>query len=60
LLFEAARAMRRAVPAVVAGLYPPRPAKGRHEDRWLQGHWSPDPIGDDVGGTSSTFGADRK
>lgn len=50
LLFEAARAMRRLVPPVVASLYPPRPAKGRHEDRWLQGHWSPEPIGDDVGG----------
>ena len=47
LLFEAARAISRAVPSVVAALYPPRPTKGRHEDRWMQGHWSPDPIGDD-------------
>jgi hypothetical protein len=46
LLFEAARALRPHVPAVVASLYPPRPSKGRHEDRWLQGHWSPDPIGE--------------
>ena len=47
LLLEAARAMRRAVPPVLAGMYPPRPTKGPHEDRWMQGHWSPAPIGDD-------------
>jgi hypothetical protein len=46
LLFEAARAIRAHVPSVVASLYPPRPLKGRHEDRWLQGHWSPEPIGE--------------
>lgn len=51
LLFEAARAIRRVVPSVVASLYPPRPSKGRHEDRWLQGRWSPEPIGDDVDAT---------
>jgi hypothetical protein len=51
LLFEAARAIGRAVPSVVESLYPPRPSKGRHEDRWLQGHWSPDPTGDETGGT---------
>lgn len=48
LLLEAARAMRRNVPSVVASLYPPRPMKGPHEDRWLQGQWSPEPIGDDA------------
>ena len=48
LLLEAARAMRRNVPKVVASLYPPRPMKGPHEDRWLQGRWSPEPIGDDA------------
>lgn len=53
LLFEAAGAIGRAVPPVVADLYPPRPAKGRHEDRWLQGHWSPEPIGDDHGGSTA-------
>lgn len=57
LLFEAARAMRCAVPAVVADLYPPRPAKGRHEDRWLQGYWSAGPIGDDA--EAPTAGADH-
>ena len=51
LLFEAARAIGRAVPPVVADLYPPRPSKGRHEDRWLQGHWSPESIGDDTSGS---------
>jgi hypothetical protein len=48
LLLEAARALRRYVPPVVASLYPPRPLKGPHEDRWLQGRWSPAPIGDDA------------
>ncbi len=48
LLLEAARAVRRSVPTVVASLYPPRPMKGPHEDRWLQGRWSPEPIGDDA------------
>jgi hypothetical protein len=47
LLLEVARTLRHRVPPVVASLYPPRPTKGRHEDRWLQGHWSPDPIGDE-------------
>lgn len=46
LLFEAAWALRDDVPSVVASLYPPRPMKGRHEDRWLQGHWSEEPIGE--------------
>jgi hypothetical protein len=48
LLLEAARAMRRHVPPVVASLYPPRLMKGPHEDRWMQGRWSPEPIGDDA------------
>jgi hypothetical protein len=48
LLLEAARTIRHRVPPVVASLYPPRPTKGPHEDRWLQGHWSPDPIGDEA------------
>jgi hypothetical protein len=43
LLLEAARAIRDAVPSVLADLYPPRPTKSAYEDRWLQGHWSPDP-----------------
>ena len=42
VLIEAARGLAGAVPRVVASLYPPRPAEGPHEARWLQGHWSPD------------------
>jgi hypothetical protein len=53
LLFEAARAMLRSVPTVIADLYPQRPSKGRHEDRWFQGHWSPQPTGDDRGRTTA-------
>jgi hypothetical protein len=40
LLYEAASAVRRHVPRVVSALYPARPVRGPHEDRWLQGHWS--------------------
>jgi hypothetical protein len=44
LLFDVACAIRDQVPTVVASLYPPRPMEGPHEDRWLQGHWTPEPI----------------
>lgn len=47
LLLEAARALMGRVPPVVASLYPPRPTKGQHEDRWFQGRWSADPVGND-------------
>lgn len=53
LLHDAARAIARTVPAVVADLYPPRPSVGPHEARWLQGHWSPDPTGDDATATEA-------
>ena len=43
VLLETARGLGSAVPTVVASLYPPRPAAGPHEDRWLQGHWSATP-----------------
>ena len=43
LLLEVARKLRERVPTVVASLYPPRPLKAPQEDRWLQGHWSPEP-----------------
>ncbi|MEX0985717.1 MAG: hypothetical protein WD096_11815 [Actinomycetota bacterium] len=46
VLLEAARGLSRVVPPVVASLYPPRPATGPHEARWLQGHWSADPTTD--------------
>jgi hypothetical protein len=58
LLFEAARAVARAVPSVVPALYPARPAKGRHEDRWLQGHWSPESVGDDDPVTTPVSGTE--
>jgi hypothetical protein len=57
LLFEAARAIGRAVPPVVADLYPPRPTVGPYEARWLQGRWSPAPIGDDVVASDGGDGA---
>jgi hypothetical protein len=44
LLLDAARRLGAKVPKVVASLYPPRPMVGPHEDRWLQGHWSSEPI----------------
>jgi hypothetical protein len=43
LLFDAAVRIHRRVPRVLPSLYPPRPSKGPHEDRWLQGRWSPEP-----------------
>jgi hypothetical protein len=47
-LLYAAIAIRRRIPRVLASLFPPRPTRGPHEHRWLQGRWSPDPTGDDV------------
>jgi hypothetical protein len=43
LLFEAARAVERHVPRVLGELYPPRPERGPHEGRWLQGRWTAEP-----------------
>ena len=43
MMLEVARRLPGRVPSVVASLYPPRPAEGPHEARWLQGQWSPDP-----------------
>ena len=48
LLYDAAVAIHRRLPRVLPSLFPPRPAEGRYEDRWLQGRWSPDPT-EDVG-----------
>jgi hypothetical protein len=42
-LFDAAVAIEERIPHSLASLFPPRPARGPHEDRWLQGHWSPEP-----------------
>jgi hypothetical protein len=43
LLFDAAVAIRRRIPRVVASLFPSRPTRGPREHRWLQGRWSPEP-----------------
>lgn len=48
LLFDAAVALARRIPRSLASRYPPRPARGPHEDRWLQGRWSPEPTKDAV------------
>jgi hypothetical protein len=45
LLFDAAVAIRRRIPRVVASLFPARPTRGPREQRWLQGRWSPEPTG---------------
>jgi hypothetical protein len=58
LLFEAARAVERHVPRVVGELYPPRPDRGPHEDRWLQGRWSAEPT-QDAPGTAAAPGVGR-
>jgi hypothetical protein len=46
LLFEAARAVRRHLPRVVSDLYPARPQRGPHEERWFRGSSSAEPTGD--------------
>jgi len=48
LLVACAKAVAGRVPPVVASLYPPRPARGPYEQRWLQGSWSPDPTSADA------------
>lgn len=46
VLFDVAVRVSRRVPRLLPSLYPPRPAEGPYEDRWLRGRWSADPIGD--------------
>ena len=48
VLFDAAIAIRRRIPRVVSSLFPPRPERGTHEHRWLQGRWSPESTGSDI------------
>jgi hypothetical protein len=48
VLLACAKAVANRVPPVVASLYPPRPARGPYERRWLQGSWSPDPTSADA------------
>jgi hypothetical protein len=45
-LYDAAVAIHRRIPRSLASVYPPSPVEGPHEDRWLQGHWGPDPTED--------------
>ena len=45
-LYDAAVAIHRRIPRSLPSLFPPRPAEGPYEDRWLQGRWSPDPTHD--------------
>jgi len=46
LLFDAAVAIRRRIPRVASSLFPPRPARGPREGRWLQGRWSSESTGE--------------
>jgi hypothetical protein len=48
VLFDTAVAIGRRIPRVVSSLFPPRPERGTHEHRWLQGRWSPESTGSDV------------
>jgi hypothetical protein len=47
-LLRAANTIQRDLPRVMPSLFPPRPARGPHEHRWLQGRWSPEPTGADT------------
>ncbi len=42
-LYDAAVEIHERIPRSLASLFPPRPTEGPHEDRWLQGHWTPEP-----------------
>ena len=42
-LYDAAVAIHERIPHSLPSLFPPRPTEGAYEDRWLQGHWTPDP-----------------
>jgi hypothetical protein len=42
-LFDAAVEIHERIPRSLPSLFPERPDEGPHEERWLQGHWSPDP-----------------
>ncbi|MGZ8611440.1 MAG: hypothetical protein ACXWX0_04105 [Actinomycetota bacterium] len=42
-LYDAAVAIHERIPRSLPSLFPPRPVEGPHEDRWLQGRWSPEP-----------------
>jgi hypothetical protein len=48
-LFDAAVEIHGRIPRSLPSLFPLRPKEGRYEDRWLQGHWTPDPTEDRAG-----------
>jgi hypothetical protein len=43
ILFDTAVELHERIPRSLPSLYPPRPSRGPHEDRWLQGRWTSDP-----------------
>jgi hypothetical protein len=43
VLFDAAMEIDERIPHSLPSLFPPRPHEGPFEDRWLQGHWTPEP-----------------
>jgi len=47
-LLQAANSIQRDLPRVMPSLFPPRPMRSPHEDRWLQGRWSSEPTGTDT------------
>ena len=52
-LLQAATSIHRDLPRVMTSLFPPRPAQGPHERRWLQRRWTPEPIGEDRTGIAA-------
>ncbi|MEX2422117.1 MAG: hypothetical protein WD670_09905, partial [Actinomycetota bacterium] len=42
-LYDAAVAIHERIPRSLPSLFPLRPTVGPDEDRWLQGHWTPQP-----------------
>jgi hypothetical protein len=44
-LFDVAVELSERIPRSLGSLYPLRPGRSPHEDRWLQGHWSPETTG---------------
>ena len=46
VLFDTAVELAERIPRSLPSRYPPRPARGPYEERWLQGRWSPAPTHD--------------
>jgi hypothetical protein len=45
-LYDAAVELHERIPRSLPSLFPPRPERGPHEGRWLQGRWSAEPTED--------------